>query len=66
MRSTLTGACNVVAFDWLVAAETPTSRSALATALDLAGVAHVAVGDCVAPRRASLAIYEARRVALTI
>ena len=66
LRSTLTGACEQRSFDWLVAAETAVARSALSAALDGAGLAHVAVGDCVAPRRASLAIYEARRVALAL
>ena len=50
LRSTLTGACELRPFDWLVAAETPIARSALSVSLDEAGVGHVAVGDCVAPR----------------
>jgi 2,4-dienoyl-CoA reductase-like NADH-dependent reductase (Old Yellow Enzyme family) len=64
LRSVLTGACDVRPFDWLVAAETPVARAGLAAALHAAGVAHVAVGDCVAPRRASLAIYEGRRAGM--
>ena len=51
-----------VAFDWLVVAETPTSRSELSTELELGGVRHHRIGDCVAARRASLALYEGRRL----
>jgi 2,4-dienoyl-CoA reductase-like NADH-dependent reductase (Old Yellow Enzyme family) len=64
LRSVLTGACEIRPYDWLVAAETPTARAGLVTALEAAGVAHVAIGDCVAPRRASLAIYEGRRAGM--
>ncbi len=62
LRSTLTGAESSRPFDWLVAAETPVAVTALAAGLARAGVGHDAIGDCVAPRRASLAIYEARRL----
>ena len=37
-----------------------------ATDIDTAGIAHHRVGDCVAARRASLAIYEGRRLALSL
>lgn len=63
LRSTLTGAEDHRPADWLVVAETPVARTTLAAELVAAGVAHHAIGDCVAPRRASLAIYEARRLA---
>jgi 2,4-dienoyl-CoA reductase-like NADH-dependent reductase (Old Yellow Enzyme family) len=63
VRSTLTGAEEHRHFDWLVMAETAVARSELGAALERAGVAHRAIGDCVAPRRASLAIYEGRKVA---
>ena len=66
LRSTLTDAEHTAAFDWLVIAETPVPRTELATALDAAGIAHHAIGDCVAARRASLAIYEGRKLALTL
>ena len=66
LRSTLTDAEHTAAFDWLVVAETPVPRTELATALTAAGIAHHAIGDCVAARRASLAIYEGRRLALTL
>jgi 2,4-dienoyl-CoA reductase-like NADH-dependent reductase (Old Yellow Enzyme family) len=63
LRSTLTGEETTVAFDWLVVAETPVPRTQLGAELDALGVAYHAIGDCVAARRASLAIYEGRRVA---
>jgi hypothetical protein len=66
LRSTLTDVERTAAFDWLVVAETAVPRTELATALTVAGIAHHAIGDCVAARRASLAIYEGRRVALTL
>ena len=34
--------------------------------IDQAGVAHHLIGDCVAARRASVAIYEGRRLGLTL
>ena len=63
LRSTLTGEETTRAFDWLVVAETPVPRTQLAAELDELGIAYHAIGDCVAARRASLAIYEGRRVA---
>jgi 2,4-dienoyl-CoA reductase-like NADH-dependent reductase (Old Yellow Enzyme family)/thioredoxin reductase len=66
LRSTLTGAEEHRSFDWLVVAETAIARTELGAALAQAGVAHHTVGDCVAPRRASLAIYEGRRTALEL
>jgi hypothetical protein len=49
-----------------VIAETPIAETALAAALARDGVAFEAIGDCVAPRRASLAFYEARELALRL
>jgi len=66
IRSTLTDDERTVAFDWLVVAETPTPRSGLSTELDASGVRHHRIGDCVAARRASLAIYEGRRLGLSL
>jgi hypothetical protein len=66
LRSTLTGAEERRPFDWLVLAETARARTALGAALAQAGVAHHAIGDCVAPRRASQAIYEGRKAALAL
>ena len=63
VQSTLTGATSEVPADTLVIAEAPVAVTALADALTDAGVAFHQVGDCVAPRRASLAFYEARELA---
>jgi NADPH-dependent 2,4-dienoyl-CoA reductase/sulfur reductase-like enzyme len=66
LRSTLTGAIEEVAFDHLVIAETAVPRSSLSLELTEAGIAHHTIGDCVAARRASLAIYEAKSLALRL
>jgi hypothetical protein len=66
LLSTLTGSEERRAFDWLVVAETPVARTDLGAALDRAGVAYHPIGDCVSPRRASLAIYEGRQLARTL
>ena len=66
LRSTLTGAVTSEPFDWLVVAETPRSNDELGLALDRAGIAFHQIGDCVAPRRASLAFYEGRSLAMTL
>jgi hypothetical protein len=63
LESTSTGAISQVEADTLVIAETPVAVTDLAEALTAAGVAFEAVGDCVAPRRASLAFYEAGALA---
>jgi 2,4-dienoyl-CoA reductase-like NADH-dependent reductase (Old Yellow Enzyme family) len=61
--STLTGEPSKVDADALVLAETPVAETALGDALTARGIAHHEIGDCVAPRRASLAFYEARELA---
>jgi 2,4-dienoyl-CoA reductase-like NADH-dependent reductase (Old Yellow Enzyme family) len=66
LRSTLTGDEREVASDWLVVAETAVPRTELSAELGRVGVAHHVIGDCVAARRASLAIYEGRCLALTL
>ncbi len=66
LRSTLTGDTWGEAFDAVVVAETPTSRTRLMADLDAADTAFRAVGDCVAPRRASLAFYEGRRLGIAL
>ena len=66
LRSTLTGAEHRLSFDWLVVAETPMPRTDLIDELDRLGVGYHRIGDCVAARRASLAIYEGRRLATTL
>jgi len=66
VRSTLTGAAEPLAADTLVIAETPVAETALATELTALGIAFHQIGDAVAPRRASLAIYEGRELALRL
>jgi hypothetical protein len=51
-------------FDWLVVAGTPVARTELLEQLARAGIAHTAIGDCVAPRTAAAAILDGRRVGL--
>jgi 2,4-dienoyl-CoA reductase-like NADH-dependent reductase (Old Yellow Enzyme family) len=65
-RSTLTDATDTIAADTLVIAETPVADTALADELRTRGIPFEAIGDCVAPRRASLAIYEGRELALRV
>ena len=62
----LTGEEREVEADGVVLATLPRAETALAAELDVAGLAAKAIGDCVAPRKASMALYEARRVALAI
>jgi 2,4-dienoyl-CoA reductase-like NADH-dependent reductase (Old Yellow Enzyme family) len=64
VRSTLTGELAKLAADALVIAETGVVESALATALTEGGLAFHQVGDCVSPRRASLAFLEGRELSL--
>ncbi len=64
--SGLTGAVTTETYDWLVIAETARAETAVSDALAAAGIVHHAIGDCVAPRRASLAIHEGRALGLTI
>ena len=64
--STTTRELTKVDADALVIAETPLSETALAADLAAAGNAFHQVGDVVAPRRASLAFYEARELARRI
>ena len=52
--------------DALVIAETPVAVTALGDALAKRGLAFDQIGDCVAPRRASLAFYEGRELALRL
>jgi 2,4-dienoyl-CoA reductase-like NADH-dependent reductase (Old Yellow Enzyme family) len=66
VRSTLTGAQDWLPADTLVIAETPAAETTLAEELRAAGIAFGAIGDCVAPRRASLAFYEGRELALRL
>ncbi len=66
VRSTLTGDAEEAPFDAFVVAETPAPVTGLASAVAAQGLPFDAVGDCVAPRRASLAFYEGRTLALTL
>ena len=66
VRSTLTGVTETIRAETLVIAETPASDTTLATELTEHGIAFEAVGDCVAPRRASLAFFEGRELALRL
>jgi len=66
VRSTLSGDEDGLPADTLVIAETGVAETALADELRSRGVAFEAIGDCVAPRRASLAIYEGRELALGV
>ena len=66
MRSTLTGEQTTIEADTLVIAETPVAVAGLAEDLRAQGAAVHAIGDCVAPRRASLAFLEGRELALRL
>ena len=66
IRSTLTGELTRLDADTLVVAETPVAVVALAEDLRARGTAFHAIGDCVAPRRASLAFLEGRELALRL
>jgi NADPH-dependent 2,4-dienoyl-CoA reductase/sulfur reductase-like enzyme len=66
VRSTLDGRATTVEADALVIAETPVAVTTLGDALAARGLAFEQIGDCVAPRRASLAFYEGRELALRL
>ena len=66
VRSTLSGEQSTIEADTLVIAETPVAELTLAAALTARGVTFHQIGDCVAPRRASLAFYEGRELALRL
>ncbi|MCU1387454.1 MAG: oxidoreductase [Ilumatobacteraceae bacterium] len=66
LGSTLTGTSSLEPFDWLVVAETPRALTEPADAAAVVGRTVWSIGDCVAPRRASFAIYEGRSLALTL
>jgi pyruvate/2-oxoglutarate dehydrogenase complex dihydrolipoamide dehydrogenase (E3) component len=63
VESTLTSVTSELEADTLVIAETPVAVTDLAEALAAQGIPFHAVGDCVAPRRASLAFQEAGALA---
>lgn len=66
VRTTLSGETRELPADTLVIAETAEPVTDLAAALTVAGVPFHAVGDCVAARRGSLAIYEGRSLGLRL
>ena len=66
IRSTLTGEQTTIEADTLVIAETPVAVVGLVEDLRAQGAAVHAIGDCVAPRRASLAFLEGRELALRL
>ena len=53
-------------FDAVVLATLPEADAELAAALGARGVAATAIGDCIAPRKATMALYEARKLALEL
>ena len=53
-------------FDAVVLATLPEANDEIVAELDGRGVAATAIGDCVAPRKATMALYEARRLALEL
>ena len=59
LKSVLTGSESEIEVDAVVVAETPVSAPLLVDG-------HHRIGDCVSPRRASLAIYEGRRLGLRL
>ncbi|TFG66428.1 MAG: hypothetical protein E4H24_07920 [Thermomicrobiales bacterium] len=58
-----TGAVTTIDADTLIIAETAVAETSLADGLTAGQVPFHQIGDCVAPRRASLAFYEARELA---
>ena len=62
VKSTQTDVEERLPADTLVIAETPVAETSLASELAAAGVAFHQIGDCVAPRRASLAFFEGREL----
>jgi 2,4-dienoyl-CoA reductase-like NADH-dependent reductase (Old Yellow Enzyme family) len=66
IRSAPSGETQELAADTLVIAETAVPATDLAAVLTAAEIAFHAVGDCVAARRGSLAIYEGRALGLRL
>lgn len=66
IRDLSTGVEQRLPFDSLVLATTNTADNTLQRELDSAGLSHHAIGDCLAPRHAAAAIFEGRRLALTL
>ena len=62
----LTGRQRREPFDAVVMASLPEADAELAAELGARGIAASAVGDCIAPRKATMALYEARKLALEL
>lgn len=66
VKNLLTGAESKVEADSVILATTPAAETDLAVELERAGIRVTTIGDCVAPRKASMAIYEGKRAALAL
>ena len=66
VRTIATGERTMIEADTLVIAETPIAETGLADELTARGVGFHQIGDCVAPRRASLAFLEGRELGLRL
>jgi len=66
LRDLLLGEETVEEYDTVVMATMPEPADSLLAELRGQGVAHRAIGDCVAARKASLALFEARKLAATL
>jgi NADPH-dependent 2,4-dienoyl-CoA reductase/sulfur reductase-like enzyme len=66
IRDLLTNGESRQAFDSLVLATTNVSETGLAESLRASGVEFQALGDCVSPRHAPAAIFEGRRLGITL
>ncbi len=66
IQDTLSGRVAERAFDTLVLATTNVAEAGLAGSLAEAGIAAHAIGDCVSPRNMGMAIFEARKLAMTL
>lgn len=66
IRDLSTGTEQRLPFDALVLATTNMADNGLQTDMQAAGMTHHAIGDCLAPRQAAAAIFEGRRLALSL
>ncbi|MGI9419617.1 MAG: FAD-dependent oxidoreductase [Geminicoccaceae bacterium] len=64
IRNLLTSVESEIAADSVILATTPAPETDLAAELERAGIKATTIGDCVAPRKASMAIYEGKRAAI--
>lgn len=66
VKNLLTSEESDVEADSVILATTPAAETDLAAELEREGIKATTIGDCVAPRKASMAIYEGKRAALAI